>query len=691
MTYTLIPNIWYTITPETDCDLATPNGISIHLPAGIQYFHYADCVSIDITGTATVTQNPPLFKPASASALGGGYIESNLHIGHGASAAVAAQCTLTLGNLATGGTLEDSNGHHVELEDPHKYAEGSAAFRDAAEACTLTIGEWSREWTEKKDAKAYGTFSLMGDEDAIAFTNGGDEYSVLVPANYATSVDDWNAAFTAAGCGIVCTAVEAHGEVEVSVEAAEIGEAGNGFVISVENYEPVTLDGGSTARTAADVFRDIHEDPDCPVDVTLDADEMGLGFTAREYGVNDAISAEGDMFSNWSGMSGGHGDYTVAELVTAISGEFDDIEPTAGEAEGTITLTANDAGADANAITYTSTGCFGGGTVKQGSTTRGKNAVEQTAFKIYLNGDEFSSGSVTVDPAPTQGSPNAVSSGGVYAALRELPAPVPTALTPNTVMKHGGVYTVAADGTELNFSEAGLATNATAEIVVTTGDGVSAVTWPGWVWCTEDGLPPKLDYFQVSRVSVQDDGARTAARVLHSYNTVKEWLYKSKTSDTQTSGDIVFVQGETHVFSNGAQGYKWFIREYTEKSHALIGPNTIDGTEWEPDVIRGDTAFNRACTFVLPTAKKFSYIAFGGVYRYGGKFAVMLQAWDDVQGEWVDATGVISHPATDAQGALTRFVAPVRPEAPAASKWRILGQSTAENRGPILRNIRFFE
>ena len=109
MTYTLIPNIWYTITPETDCDIDTPNGISIHLPAGIQYFHFADSVSIDISGTATVTQNPPLFKPASASALGGGFIESNLRIGHGAAEAVKAVCTLTLGDPTAEGTLMDNS------------------------------------------------------------------------------------------------------------------------------------------------------------------------------------------------------------------------------------------------------------------------------------------------------------------------------------------------------------------------------------------------------------------------------------------------------------------------------------------------------------------------------------------------------------------------------------------------------
>ena len=492
MTYTLIPNIWYTITPETDCDIDTPNGISIHLPAGIQYFHFADSVSIDISGTATVTQNPPLFKPASASALGGGYIESNLNVGHRASAAVAAVCTLTLGDLGTGGTLADSNGQSVELDNPHSYATGTVSITDATAAGTLSIGEWSKAWEEKKDAKASGVFSIMGDVDTISVTDGEDEYSVQVPANYDTSVDDWTAAFAAAGCGIVCTAVEAHGETEVSVEAAEVGEAGNGFVISVVNYEPVTLAGGSTARTAVDVFNDIHNDENCPVDVTLDADEQGLGFTAKEYGVNDEIAVTGSMFSDAVGMSGGHGDYSVAELVTAIAGGFDDITATAGETEGTITLTSNVAGADANAITYTATGCFGSGTVKQGSTTRGRNAVAQTAFKIYLNGDE----------------------------LDVEPAPLPAALTPTTAMRNGGVYLVTANATEQVYTAITLAANATAEIWLTCTSDDNSVALPGdtqgWIWL--DPMP-QMAAGKTYAVAARNVGGAVLARPIYEYTT----------------------------------------------------------------------------------------------------------------------------------------------------------------------------
>ena len=504
MTYTLIPNIWYTITPETDCDLATPNGISIHLPAGIQYFHFADCVSIDITGTATVTQNPPLFKPASASALGGGFIESNLNVGHGAADAVAAVCTLTLGDLASGGTLVDSNGQSVELEAPHKYAEGGAVFRDVTEACTLTIGEWSKAWEAQPGSYALGyfipvpaetqlggTLKLMRGEEVIyshefAADEEGEPWTVASVKAELEADADWP-----------CTILDE--EAEIDFQAPVIGESWNDVELVLEGdlFEAGGggtvyhggMEGGEDARTAVDVFNDIHEDPDCPVAVTLDADEQGLGFTAKEYGVNDTIGAEGDMFSNWNGMSGGHGDYSVAELVTAIGGGFDDITPAAGETEGTITLTAAVAGADANAITYTATGCFGGGTVKQGSTTRGRNAVEQTAFKIYLNGAE----------------------------LDVEPAPLPTALTPTTAMRNGGVYTVDAAYEATTLS---LPANATAEIWVRIGATTFNVRLPdSWVWVNGAASDMTGKTNTTFCISVRNDGVKVLASMQYSYDT----------------------------------------------------------------------------------------------------------------------------------------------------------------------------
>ena len=511
------PGTWYcffctapaTVTAEIDGEYVT---LAVLDSEGKESFCApAESISIETDGKFRV-----LPTKASAGTSGGGDFHSNLNVGHGAADAVKAVCTLTLGDLATGGTLADSNGQSVELEAPHKYAVGYASFRDAAEACTLTIGEWSKAWEAAPATRAAGWLQLAAGAGAF-MVNG-----VIVnnPEDY-TDVEAWNDELEP--CGVFCTdeSIES-GSPKINIAAIVPGTEGNAITLeAVGEFFSVsgpTLAGGKDARTTRDVYNDILEDEDCPVDVTLDADEQGLGFTAREYGVNDAISAEGDMLSNWSGMSGGHGDYSVAELATAIAGEFEDITPTAGEVEGTITLTANEAGADANSITYTATGCFGNGTVKQGSATRGKDAVEQTAFKIYLNGEEFTGGSVTVDPTPTQGSENAVSSGGVYTALRALPAPVPEPLEEDTAMKNGGVYTVAANATALDFSAVTLADYAKAEIWVTC-TATTTVTWPE-LWSWADGIVPPCQAGNRYFVRVQSDGYAVVAKLEYSYTNV---------------------------------------------------------------------------------------------------------------------------------------------------------------------------
>ena len=649
MTYTLIPKLWYTITPETDCDVATPNGISIHLPAGIQYFHFADSVSIDISGTATVTQNPPLFKPASASALGGGYIESDLNVGHGAADAVAAQCTLTLGDLAAGGALADSNGQRVELEAPHKYAEGSAAFRDAAEACTLTIGEWSKEWEAAPGTRATGWLQLAAGMGTF-MVNG---LIVSNPEDY-TDVEAWNDVLEP--CGVYCTdeSIES-GSPKVNIAAIEYGEAGNAITLeAVGEFYSVsgpTLAGGANGRTSRDVFNDIHDDDDCPVDVTLDADELGLGFTAKEYGVNDAISAVGDMFSNWTGMSGGHGNYSVAELITAISGEFDDITPTAGEAEGTIVLTANSPGAAANAITYTATGCFGSGTVKQGSTTRGKNAVAQTDYEIILNGNQ------------------------------------PRPLTPATAMKHGGVYTVAAD---IDARTVTLVEHATATIVVSAADGpIPNMQLPAWKWCTDNGLQPKLDYFRVYRMEVMDDGFYTSARLVSQYATASEWMY-TKWADSYTAyvagRDVNLVPAETHAIENSMCGC-WFNGGTVRKGFASE-TKALDGSELAFEITRGEVSLICVATLEFSTEKKFKAIALlyqtvQGATTAAGPSHFMFQVWNADTGAWVDACDLVK---TAGGNSLEKYIVKIKTDIK-SNKWRLV---TAEIR-TAFSHFRFFE
>lgn len=484
-------HVWHIVTTITDCRIETPNGVIINLPGGIQHPYFADGTSFELFGAATVRRDP-LFGLSSTAELDG-LMESDLHVGHGASAAVAAVCTLTLGDLATGGTLADSNGQSVTLDNPHKYAEGWVAIPDATAAGTLTIGEWSKEWEAQPGAYATGYFLPITAETQLGGTlklMRGEE--VVYSHEFAADAEGtpWTVASVKAeleaDADWPCTILDE--ESEIDFQAPVAGERWNDVVLVLEGdlfsnqYYGGMSGGGEGARTAADVFNDIHSDENCPVDVTLDADEGGLGFTATEYGVNDEIAITGSLFSDAAGMSGGHGDYTVAELITAIAGEFEDIMPTAGEAEGTITLTANTPGAAANSITYTATGCFGSGTVKQGSTTRGRNAVEQTDFEIVLNGNQ---------PRPLVGGEHA------------------------TAMKNGGVYTVAAAGTTLEFLNVTIADYATAEIWVAC-TATTTVTWPeSWSWV--DGVVPPCQAGNRYFVRVWSDGHAVIAELKYSY------------------------------------------------------------------------------------------------------------------------------------------------------------------------------
>ena len=389
----------YAVTSANGCTVTLANGVEVTLQAGQDYFTPDTPEVVVSDDDATVVQ---VFNHAPGRRGSGGDIESDLNVGHAAADAVAAVCTLTLGDLATGGTLTDSNGQSVELEAPHAYATGSVGLADATAAGTITFGTHEAIEFEAEPAVAASALLTMKDSlpDSIEFglALGGEDLNSFSAENSEVwTLDTIVSAINNADNWTHAPEVEASevdGKCLLTAKSEYPGTAGNSLeVIALENSpfaEPDTLlSGGVNARTPQEVVDALNASEDCPAVAVLDEDEQGITFTADEYGVNDTITITGDLFENPQGMSGGHGDYTVAELVTAISGEFDDITPTAGDTEGTIVLTAIMAGADANSITYTATGCFGGGTVKQGSTTRGKNAVEQTAFKIYLNGAEL--------------------------------------------------------------------------------------------------------------------------------------------------------------------------------------------------------------------------------------------------------------------------------------------------------------
>lgn len=612
MHYKLLPHLWYTISSTADCDVECSNGISIHLPAHFQHFLFADMESIDVSGEATVTQNPPNFTPYSESR--GEEWTADLRIGHAAADAVAAVCTLTLGDLGTSGTLADSNGQSVELNAPHAYATGSVDIADATAAGTITFGEHEAVAFEASAAaKAGGWLKYFRADNMQACSVGGK--SVYPPQNV-ESQEAWETVLAEADCGVACTSIITDAEtVQVFIQALQSGATGNDITLDADAGNEVsgpTLTGGTDARTPQDVVDILNDSEDCPavavlahvdaqdakavftplesyepgqdyqlsimendaevnswtwqanegdgVQELVDAlnDDTGqiwyntrgveasledgkvvlrklnahgaasngysvslddnppfeeseetpiqggrdesdtITFTAKEYGVNDTITISGSLFENAEGMSGGHGDYTIAELLEAIGDEFADITAAEGAADGTITLTATTAGKAANTITYTATGCFGSGATRQGSTTRGKDAVEQTEYKIYLNGAE----------------------------LDVEPAPVPEhGLPTDNVLKNRHVYIVEVPTAGLTLTYT-LAENATAELwldVPVLASPAQQVTFPAAYWLDgTDGagspagahdVPPAIDKVGRYHYTLREEGGLVYANM----------------------------------------------------------------------------------------------------------------------------------------------------------------------------------
>ncbi len=508
----------YTLTCENACevyDVDTDRLLHEHHAGEAQSQFTAIGMKVRVTDdTAHVTE---VFNGAAiGNGAGGGNINSDLNVGHGAADAVAAVCTLTLGDLAEGGTLTDGT-TTLTLVNPHTKATGWVGVADAAAAGTIKFGgHGAIAFEAKAGAYARAVVSPLEHYETeqeytlyIAPAGIGDtlDFSCTVtdPEN---ALDEIVAALETASNWLDEATQSVMDEAPVSAQTmgdkivltlAESGEAGNAAEIFgststlIAETENVPFAGGSTARTVREVVAVLNASADCHAVAELDADELGISFTAKEYGVNDAITTTGGLFEDAEGMEGGHGDYSVAELVSAINAETDfDVTAAAGTAEGAITLTANTAGAAANAVVYTATGCFGGGRVRQGSTTRGRNAVAQTAFKIYLNGEE----------------------------LDVEPAPLPTALTPTTAMRNGGVYTVTADATAQVYTAVTLESNATAEIWLTCTSDDNSVALPGssegWIWL--DPMPDMVAG-KTYAVAARNVGNAVLARPVYEYTT----------------------------------------------------------------------------------------------------------------------------------------------------------------------------
>lgn len=287
-------------------------------------------------------------------------------------------------------------------------------------------------------------------------------------------------------------------------------------------------------------------------------------------------------------------------------------------------------------------------------------------------------GQIVIDPTPTQWSPNAVSSGGVYTALRALPAPVPEPLEEDTAMRNGGVYTVAADIDAQNVT---LAEHATAAIIVSSEDGpIPNMQLPAWKWCTDDGLQPKLDYFRVYRMEVMDDGFYTSARLVSQYATASEWMYTAMSSQTATTGDIVYVQAETHEFSSNL-GARWFSRK-DEGTNFREGQTALDGSELPFSLIRDDRQFLNVATIKFSSAKKFKAVTLSLTNEYGGSNALYFQAWNADAEQWVDVSDIVTN-----NNEKIYTVVPIYDSAPRSDKWRVVCGSARCKPG----FFRFFE
>lgn len=510
----------------------------------------------------------PFSNAPDLGAQAGGYIESNLNVGHGAADAVAAVCKLTLGDPTAEGDLRDNAEHALHLDaQPALQSHGVLTVADATEGGTLTIGETELPaFAEKKETPAsislalndfYSTFGQI--EFGVKY-QGEDLYDFawmnppeeVTPADLETALNDadnwqensvqmteapFEATWDSATEKMTLTALTKSGE-----DSNDLTYEAYAMTPFVDPADP-SFSGGQDARTMDEavnmVANAINTAAGEDVEAVADYENNAVNVTAAEAGAAGdllAFAVTGDLLEVTEQMDGGQDARTYAEVIAAINGDNGEGEstyPMGVKAEATlvevgqITLTSRTAGAAANAITYTATGCFGSGTVKQGSTTRGKNEVFKTDKKIFLNGDElFGESTVVVDVVEANNA-NAVTSNAVFNAIQAAAphAPTPESLGEDTAMKNGHVYTLAAAGTALDFSDVTLGDNATAEVWVEC-TAATNITWPpAWKWLDNDGAAPEIKCDTATeashryRIVVLNEGStlNIVARVAYDY------------------------------------------------------------------------------------------------------------------------------------------------------------------------------
>lgn len=517
----------YCVTSDSECEIVdTATNKTIHLHHAGEGQSYFTAIGLDSEPSDDSAIITPTFNGATAgNGSGGGYIESNLNVGHGAADAVAAVCTLTLGDPTEEGTLADNAGHELHLDAaPATYAHDFWGMPHPTDGGVLVVGDHTfTEVEEKAAANAYGYWpNEAGSYSSPPIElrrladpeNPAGEYEVLWESLESYGSDEEFVAAFNSEQGFAEAEISELEETPflITAKGDYAGAEGNRLVLVSNGGEfyVTQLSGGQDARTLEEALElavsTINDDEDSPIRAEVGEDAQGnkgIAVYALEAGSGhnyDCWQTTGLFFAvNTSMAYDGEDARTLDEVAAAITAEdsdfADEVVVTHASGASTLTLTAATAGKAANAIVYTSTGCFGGEKVKQGSTTRGKDAVEQTAFKIFLNGEVLD-----VEPAPT-----------------------PEELEEDTAMKNHGVYLVTADATAQDFTGITLADNATAEIWLTCTSDDNSVALPGstegWIWL--DAMPD-MEAGKTYAVAARNVGNAVLARPIYEYTTPAE-------------------------------------------------------------------------------------------------------------------------------------------------------------------------
>lgn len=459
------------------------------------------------------------------------HLENNLWIGHSSSSLTHAACILEIAQAGLAGTISDNNGHTLSLpEDMGTCAEGYIRVVDPNETGSLILKDDLGEIVYQLDvppaiktpaAITVDVKFIGSGSTKITIYDGDDNIAIEAVWPHELTADNMQefVDFLCSGqpgsfegkAKAVWTGGETI-ELTMSLFGEYAGEIGNTFTLKNNPDAPYEVDpngeyftGGSDgSRTIDELVSIITGDPANEFVSAWKTTTTIIRLLAYKPGAAGEYLTETDPDTKLfycdpdSGLTGGVEPRSINAVKTAIDTyglfgvETEVISPTQ------IKLTDETGGPAANDIVYQTSGCFGFGTVYQGSFIKGADAKTGTAYKIFLNGRELD-----VDPIFT---------------------PVP--LVDNMDLVNKGVYILTADGTATDIYLTGVTINtdyATAEIWYDK-TGAATVHWPtNWVWVEETNEEaPSFDISDSTTgkrfgIAVRNDGKKLLANVAYSY------------------------------------------------------------------------------------------------------------------------------------------------------------------------------